>query len=70
MSLEKDYYDAQVRIATIERLCQQQHEALKQLVGEIVKDGGKRPYDTSMNLSRAVLTAYDALFPAKKGGAE
>ena len=54
----------------VEKLCKQQHEALKRLVGEIVKDGGKRPYDTSMNLSRAVLTAYDALFPAKKGGAK
>ena len=29
VSLEKDYYDAQVRIATIERLCRQQHEALE-----------------------------------------
>ena len=69
MSLEKDYYDAQVRIATIERLCQQQHEALERLVGEIVEDGGKRPYDTSMNLSRSALTAYAALFP-KTGGAK
>ena len=58
MSLEKDYYDAQVRIATIERLCQQQHEALENLAhGKSGKSRGSEWDD-----AESALDAYAALF--------
>ena len=75
-------YRKNQRIAALEKLCQQQHEALEesaQSLETIARDAGKqeecltdlsdvRAYAYNRaNVARAAITAYAALFPKTEG---